>query len=73
MIIEVGDKIRRVVPADGKKHFHNYKPMHVRAVVDDEIVVLRWWDGARWRYMMDYVAVLEYCFEEGSHSLEKVK
>lgn len=38
----------------GENHFAN-KLLHVRAVVDDDYIVVRHWKRGRWVYEMDFI------------------
>lgn len=48
----VGDSFRlRYADINGRRN-HNNKVIHVRAIVDDEYIVYRYWWGGEWVYKM---------------------
>jgi hypothetical protein len=38
---------------------------HIRAIVDDEQVVLRYWAKRRWVYTIETMTYLEICYKDG--------
>jgi len=62
----VEDELRKLIKVGNKIYLHeNDKTLyHVRGIVDDHVVSRRW-NGAEWRYRMDYMYDFKLMYEGG--------
>jgi hypothetical protein len=68
--LKVGDKIRR--DHVGARN----RVEHVRAIVDEEVVVVRWWrkrNGGYWEYKTEYKHGLQMFLDSKLITIENVK